>query len=323
MSSSTRRAGPTPMKATLAHELPADDDRWSYETKWDGMRILATVGPAGVSLVSAAGNDATSRFPELDALADALAGQRAVLDGEVVAFDDEGRADFGRLQPRMQRSGGGGVPATPIAFVAFDLLELDGHDTTALPYEDRRRLLTQLLEPGPRWRVTDAQVGGGPALLATAAAAGLEGLVAKRLGSTYEPGRRSPSWRKIKVRRRQELVVGGWTPGEGARGASLGALLVGYHDGSGALRYAGRVGSGYSAEELGRWARVLAGLATTHCPFDPVPPRPVARVARWVRPRLVVEVAFHEWTADGLLRHPSYVGQRFDKDPSSVVREDR
>jgi bifunctional non-homologous end joining protein LigD len=320
MAGSNRGDAPTPMKATLADHLPPDDEGWAYETKWDGMRVVATVGPTGVELVSAAGNDATDRFPELAGLAGAVAAQTAVLDGEVVAFDPDGRADFGRLQPRMQRRDGG-EGATPVVYVVFDLLELDGHDTTGLPYEDRRRLLTQLLEPGPSWRLTDAQVGGGQALLDAAAHAGMEGLVAKRLGSAYEPGRRSPSWRKVKVRRRQELVVGGWTAGEGARRASLGALLVGYHDDAGALRYAGRVGSGYSEVELRRWVAELAALATPDCPFEPPPPRPVERVGRWVRPELVVEVAFHEWTGEGVLRHPSYVGQRFDKDPVTVVRE--
>ena len=144
--------------------------------------------------------------------------------------------------------------------------------------------------------------------------------MAKRLDSPYEIGRRSATWRKLKVRRRQELVVGGWLPGEGNRHRTLGAVLVGYYD-DGRLIYAGRVGSGFDAAELSRWQTDLEALRTDRCPFDPPPPAPVARNATYVEPRLVIEVAFHEWTHDGHLRAPSYVGDRFDKDPTDVVRE--
>ena len=209
----------------------------------------------------------------------------------------------------------------PVAYVLFDLLWLDGLDVMAVPYEDRARLLGDLVEAGPTWRVTESHRGGGADLLAVMEAQGMEGLIAKRRASRYEPGRRSGAWRKVKVRRRQEFVVGGWLPGEGNRAQTLGALLIGYHDEGGALRYAGRVGTGFTEPELRVLSEVLAGSRRDTDPFDPPPPRAVELHARWVDPQLVVEVAFGEWTADGVLRHPSYLGRRADKDPARVVRE--
>src|SRR4051794_18119222 len=206
---------PAPMKAT-AGTLPQPEDGWAYEVKWDGMRVIVGVDETGVHAVSTNRIDVTARFPELDGLAAHLAGHRVVLDGEVVAFDG-GRTDFGTLQRRMHIASRAQAvrkqAETPVSFMAFDLLHLDGIDTTSLPYVDRRRLLSGLVEPGPSWQVPAYKVGDGAALLEAASAAQLEGLVAKQLTSTYQPGRRSPAWRKLKVRRRQELVVGGFTPG--------------------------------------------------------------------------------------------------------------
>lgn len=319
---------PKPMKAVTG-ELPADDDGWAYEIKWDGMRVVAGIDDGGLHAVSTRGLDVAPRFPELGPLAEGLRGHRVVLDGEVVAFE-AGRADFSRLQHRMhvadpsearRRAG-----TVPVAYVVFDLLQLDGHDTTVLPYLDRRRLLVDLVEPGPAWQVPAHRVGDGASLLAAAREQRLEGLMAKRLASRYEPGRRSPSWRKIKVRNRQEFVVGGWTAGAGGRSGHLGALLIGYHDpevspSADRLTFAGSVGTGFDRAELERLADLLAPLADTRCPFvDPLPP-PVVRTASWIRPVLVVEVTFAEWTPDGRLRHPSYLGRRTDRDPGEVVRE--
>jgi bifunctional non-homologous end joining protein LigD len=319
---------PKPMRAVTGG-LPSDDDRWSYEIKWDGMRAIGVIEDGRLRLWSANGLEATDRFPELAPLATALGGHAAVVDGEIVALDDRGNPAFGRLQPRMQARSEAAVArvmaTVPVVYVLFDLLAVDGVDTTALPYEERRRLLVDLLgdeqDDGHRsWRVTQAWTGGGGELLETVRERGMEGLVAKRLGSRYEAGRRSSAWRKVKARGEQELVVGGWLPGERGRAATFGALLVGYHDGD-ALRYAGRVGTGFTDAELRRWTVLLSELAQDECPFEPPPPPPVARTARWVRPEPVVEVAFAEWTADGLLRHPSYLGPRADKDPAEVVRE--
>jgi bifunctional non-homologous end joining protein LigD len=212
-----------PMKAISAG-VPTDDG-WAFEVKWDGMRVVAAVGDE-VRLTSAAGHDATDRFPELADLAPHLGASGVVLDGEVVALDGRGRADFGRLQPRMQARSPERVAhlrrSVPVTFVVFDLLHLDGHDTTALTYLERRGLLTDLVTPTERWLVPAHQVGDGPALHAAAADQGLEGIMAKRIDSPYLPGRRSPTWRKCKVRRRQEVVVGGWTPGQGGRGGGGG-----------------------------------------------------------------------------------------------------
>lgn len=317
-----------PMKATSAVNPPPDDDEWAYEIKWDGMRAIGFVTAGVLRLQSSNGFDATERFPELAALAAAIAPHDAVLDGEIVTFDEHGRPSFGLLQPRMQArratTAKERAVAQPAVYVLFDLLALDGHDITDQPYERRRALLLELVEPGSHWKVSEGWVGGGGELLSVMRDQGMEGLIAKRLGSRYEVGRRSRDWLKLKVRRRQELVVGGWLPGEGKRSGHFGALLVGYHDRhvqQQPLRYAGRVGTGFGEAELRRLLELLDTLETTNGPFDPEPPPSVVRAAHWVRPELVVEVAFGEWTNDGILRHPSYIGQRVDKAAAEVVRE--
>jgi bifunctional non-homologous end joining protein LigD len=315
--------GLTPMKA-ITGSLPTDDDGWAYEIKWDGMRLLAYCDPGatpGLRLQTTRGHDAAPRYPELAGLADAV-GRPAVVDGEVAVLDADGRSDFGRLQRRMHVVDAQGdlQVSDPVTFLAFDLLWLDGNDVTGVPYLDRHRLLSELLEEGPAWRVSPNHVGDGRTLYESAVARGLEGLIAKRVDSRYEPGKRSPAWRKVKIRRRHELVVGGWLPGEGNRSGSLGALLVGHHDDTG-LRYAGRVGTGFNETELRRLLGRLQERATDASPFVDELPAPVRRLARHVHPDLVVEVEFGEWTVDGRLRHPSYVGERFDKDPADVVRE--
>jgi bifunctional non-homologous end joining protein LigD len=312
------------MRATNG-ELPADDEGWAYELKWDGMRAIAFCREDGFRLQTSNGLDATDRFPELAPLGAALAGHDVILDGEIVTFAPDGRPDFGLLQGRMHVASPAAAAeraaAQPVAYVVFDLLWFDGHDVRPVPYDERKRLLADLVEPGPTWTVPEPQRGDGATLFEAVRDQGLEGLIAKRRDSAYETGRRSPAWRKIKVRRRQELVVGGWLPGAGNRASTLGALLVGYHDPAGALRYAGRVGTGFTDGELRALLDALAPIERPTGPFTPEPPRTVTRQARWVEPRLVVEVAFGEWTADGVLRHPSYLGRRVDKDPTRVVRE--
>jgi bifunctional non-homologous end joining protein LigD len=313
-----------PMKATSG-DLPQGDG-WVHEPKWDGMRVLAFVEGDRVRLQSVNLLDVTAGWPELDALPGALGVRAALLDGELVALDERGRPSFGRLQQRMHVGSRAEAlrraAAVPVAYVVFDLLHLDEHPLLELPLVERRRLLERLLEAGPTWQLSP-QHDDGAALYDAAAANDLEGVMSKRRDSPYEPGRRSRLWRKVKVRRRQEVVVGGWLPGEGGRAGRMGALLVGVHDAPGGpLRFAGRVGTGFSDAELERLAGHMAGLAQPDCPFDPPPPRAdLARGATWLRPELVVEVAFGEWTADGRLRHPSYLGERIDVDPARVVRE--
>jgi bifunctional non-homologous end joining protein LigD len=247
-----------------------------------------------------------------------------VLDGEVVAFDDTGRPSFGKLQTRMHVASAAEVrrraETVPITYVVFDLLHLDGHDVTPLPYVERRRLLTELVPDDGCWTVPKHRDSDGAALLDAVRAQGLEGVMAKRVDSPYLEGKRSNSWIKVKARLRQEFVVGGWQPGERGRAGHIGSLLVGVYDAD-VLRYTGKVGTGFTMRELDRLATILEPLEIAASPFDPPPPRLIARVAHYVRPELVAEVEFGEWTSDGVLRHPSYLGLRDDKPPTDVVRE--
>jgi bifunctional non-homologous end joining protein LigD len=315
-----------PMKAT-AGELPVGPG-WTYEVKWDGMRAVTFVDGDTLRVQSANLRDVTVSWPELAGLAEALPVDTAILDGELVATDEAGRPSFGRLQQRMHITSAAEAARraadVPVTYVVFDLLHLDGNDLTGLPLSDRRRLLAQVLEPGPRWRTSPVH-DDGAALLEAANAQGLEGVVAKREDSRYEPGGRVRTWLKVKVRLHQEVVIGGWIPGEGTRSGRIGALLVGVHDApgdGGPLRYAGRVGTGFTEAELGRLAARFAPLVVKACPFDPPPPRPdVVRGATWLRPELVAEVAYGEWTGDHRLRHPSYLGLRIDKDADQVTRD--
>ena len=313
-----------PMKAVTG-SLPQDESGWAFEIKWDGVRVLTCIRRHDVRMRSSRGNDITGRYPELHALAEALEGHDAILDGEVVAFDDEGRPSFGRLQTRMHVAGAAEVArraeTVPITYVVFDLLELDGNEVMPLPYTERRRLLIELLPDDGCWTVpAHREAGEGAALLHAVRERGLEGVMAKRVESPYLPGRRSSSWIKAKARLRQEIVIGGWQPGEKGRAGQLGSLLVGVYEGD-RLRYCGKVGTGFTMRELDRLAAILEPLAIDESPFDPPPPRLIARVAHYVRPDLVAEVEFGEWTGEGILRHPSYIGLRDDKNPRDVVRE--
>jgi bifunctional non-homologous end joining protein LigD len=311
-----------PMLARLA-KLPRDERRWAFEVKWDGVRAIAFVEGGRLRLQSRNGRDITPRYPELAALGRELGARPAILDGEVVAFDENGRPDFGRLQGRMHLASDAAVRRrmrdTPVAYVIFDLLYLDGRSRMGLPYDERRAALEELGLRGPAWQVAPAQREDGKALLEASRSLGLEGVVAKRRDSPYEPGRRSASWLKVKNVHRQDFVVGGWLPGEGGRSGRLGALLVGYHDDEGRLRYAGRVGTGFTESELVRLRDVLAPLAGDESPFEGRQP---PKAARFLRPELVAEVEFREWTQSGTLRAPSYKGLREDAAPSDVVREE-
>ncbi len=313
---------PLPMKAT-AGSLP-EGEGWVYEVKWDGMRAVVSVEDHVVRLQSANGKDATASFPELEGLGPSLGVASAVLDGEIVAFDDQGRPSFGRLQQRMhvadRRAAAARAELVPCMLALFDLLALDGRSLVGLPWSERRRLLEDLVEPGPHWQVPAVHTDGR-GLLDAATANELEGIIAKRVDSTYHPGGRTREWVKVKVRRRQEFVVGGWAPGKGNRGGRIGGLLVGYHEepGSPPLRYAGRVGSGLGQAELGLLEEQFSDMVVAACPFDPAPPRAHAVDAVWVRPELVVEVEYAEWTTEGRLRHPTYAGRRIDKDADQVT----
>jgi bifunctional non-homologous end joining protein LigD len=305
---------------------------WAFEMKWDGLRAVAYIGGGSLRLVSRTGRDITHAYPDLAGLAGAVraaGATSAVLDGEIVAPDpaapDLGVPSFEALQQRMNISSADDVrilaARIPVTYVAFDLLSLNGHALLDLPCAERRGLLGELRLDGPRWQSPPALAGlAGADALAASVQRGLEGVVAKRLASRYEPGRRSSSWVKAKNIRRQEAVVGGWQPGAGGRSGQIGSLLVGVYD-AGGLAYAGHVGTGFTQQVLDQLAARLAPLRQGASPFaTPVPPEH-ARHAVWAAPRLVVEVAFTQWTSAGRLRGPSYKGLRDDKDPRDVVRE--
>ncbi len=315
---------PRPMLATLG-KLPAPgvDERYAYEMKWDGVRALAVVGPGGLKLYSRTGRDMTVAYPEVAGLAGAV-GVDAVLDGEIVAFDNSGRVSFSALQPRMQIGNAAAAAKlaaeAPCVWLGFDVLSLDGVDRTAQPYTDRRDLLESLGLASGCWQVPPYFHGGGPEALELSRAQRLEGVVAKLLTSRYEPGRRAASWIKVKHVSTQAVVVGGWRPGRGGLSGGLGSLLVGL-PGSAALVYCGRVGTGLTVAARSALLAQLEGLASSANPFGVTVPAPDAREARWVEPVLVGEVSFTEWTPDGKLRAPVWSGLRTDVDPASIVRE--
>jgi bifunctional non-homologous end joining protein LigD len=246
------------------------------------------------------------------------------LDGEIVSFDAQGRPSFRRLQQRMHVGDAAAAArlagSDPVVILLFDLLWLDGESLLRQPYTQRRQRLEALGLAGAAWQTPAAFHGRGAEAVAVSKEQGLEGVLAKRLTSTYMPGRRSPDWVKIKNLRTQEVVLGGWTAGTGRREGMIGALLLGLPDKSGQLGYVGKVGTGFTDAMLRDLAADLRPLARKTSPFLDVP-RPDARDARWVSPRLVGEVAFSEWTGDGRLRHPAWRGLRPDKSPEQVARE--
>jgi len=306
--------------------LPRDQEHWGFEVKWDGVRALAYCDGGAVELESRNLLEITARYPELAGLATALGEEhRAVLDGEVVAFSDGGRPSFQRLQSRMHVTGAAEVRRrmadTPVVYFLFDVLWLDGQWLVEQPYAARRAVLEGLLDgrTAPAWQVSPSHAGEGSALEAATRQQGLEGVVAKRLDSRYELGRRSRAWVKVKHLRRQELIIGGWLSGEGGRSGRIGALLLGYYDDAGVLRYAGRVGTGFTVAELDRLLRVLSPLRRDTSPF--ATPIPEQRLATFVEPSVVAEVAFSEWTGAGVIRQASYQGIREDKDARDVRRD--
>jgi bifunctional non-homologous end joining protein LigD len=287
-----------PMMATLG-VLPAeaDDHLWSYEIKWDGYRTLAFVHAGGVRLQSRSQLDVTSKYDEVRDLAGSVNASAAVLDGELVCFDATGRPSFEALQRHT----------TQAVFHAFDVLSIDGNDTVDLPYEQRRSILLDLVEPGDNWLVPAHRIGDGAALLAATLERGMEGVMAKRLGAIYQIGKRSPLWRKVKNRQRVTVTIGGFSAGSGTRSSRFGALLVGV-PGPDGLRFAGGVGTGFTQRRLDELQARLTALQTTMCPFDPEPPREYRRGATWVRPELSATVEIAEFTNDGLVRQASFIG---------------
>jgi len=306
--------------------LPISDDGWAYEMKWDGLRALAFVSGRQIRLASRTGRDITFVYPELAGLGSAVGVDQTVLDGEIVAFGGGAWPDFEALQQRMNISTAAQARAlsaqVPVSYLAFDLLWLDGRTLLTEPYSLRRELLESLGLQSGRAQVPPSFVGeSGADIQAVSKQQHLEGIMAKRLSSRYEPGRRTTAWRKIKNVHRQEVVIGGWKPGEGGRAGWIGSLLVGVHDEDGALIYAGHVGTGFTQQTLRMLGERLAPLRRDASPFASTVPPEDARFARWVEPELVADIEFGAWTKSGRLRAPAYKGLRADKDPAEVVRE--
>lgn len=314
-----------PMYATIGREVPGGDD-WVYEPKYDGVRVLGFVDGSGARLVTRNGKEKTEQFPEIvEALRDAGArgGLPLVLDGEVVAMRKGKPLRFQALQDRMHLRDPEGIreqaKSFPAALIAFDLLQDGGQSLVDRPWEERRAALERLFAglDSPRLQVTEVLTSTGEKSLDKARRGGWEGVIAKRRGAPYRPGRRSDDWLKLKVEYRQEFVVGGWTDPQRTR-PHLGSLLVGYFDGD-QLVFAGGVGTGFNRESLREMRERLSALERKTPPFAE-PPR-TRTTAHWVKPEVVVELRFTEWTADARLRQPVYLGVRDDKPAREVTRE--
>ncbi|MCU1399985.1 MAG: putative ATP-dependent ligase [Acidimicrobiales bacterium] len=298
----------SPMKATSG-ALPRGAD-WRYEPKWDGHRVIVRMHRGTVDAISSSGQNRIDRWPWLATAVAASCAGDVILDGEVIALDDDGRHSF-QLVGRSDR---------PHAFVVFDILGVGGNDLLGRPWSERRDLLAEHVHPLPPLSITPVS-DDADAMLSATKANGFEGVIAKRIDSIYLAGRRTSSWIKVKHRFEQELVIGGYLLGEGNRATSFGSILVGYHDPPGGpLRFGGAVGTGFNEVTLRALQRQFAELTTSDCPFDPVPKLPRGR-AMWLTPTLVAQVSFAEWTEAGHLRHPVYQGLREDKSPEDVVRE--
>ena len=309
-----------PMLATLASK-PFSDPDWLYEIKWDGFRVQAVIDNGKVRTWTRSLKDAETYFPRLLTPPSWIEARQAIVDGEVVAIDDDGRPDFPLLQTKLGQAGVGGLVYQP-----FDLLYLDGRSLLGVPLEDRKRLLRSVIRDHPRVRYASHVEGEGLAFFEAAKARGLEGIVAKLRRSPYEPGRRSNAWLKFKIRPEQELVVGGWTPGQG-NAKDLGALAVGYYE-DGKLRFGGKVGAGFTGGIRKELLAKMQALVQDDPPFDPPPPKDYKGrwggdlgAVTWIRPELVMRAELGGWTRDGVVRQASYKGLEPDRDPKTVRRE--
>ena len=300
-----------PMLATHGSVAALKASQWAFEAKWDGYRLLVEADHGEVRLRSRSGRDITKEFPQLDSLADELTDHHVVLDGEVVALDASGVPRFSEMQNRAR--------ATRIEFRAFDLLYLDGRSLLRAKYRDRRKLLETLAASGGL-NVPDLLPGDGAEALDYSRKRQWEGVIAKKRDSTYQPGRRSASWVKDKYWNTQEVVIGGWRAGEGGRTSGIGSLLMGIPAADG-LHFAGRVGTGFTERDLASLKKTLAPLQTDESPFNARLSTQDAKGVTFVKPTLVGEVRYSEWTSDGRLRQPSWRGLRPDKEPGEVVRE--
>jgi bifunctional non-homologous end joining protein LigD len=314
-----------PMKAKLVEEPPGAGD-WIYELKFDGIRLIGVKRDDKVSLLSRNESELTKRFPEIVEAIKALPARECVIDGEVVALDEEGRSSFQLLQAREMAG-----RKSPVYFYAFDLLQLDGKSLFSLPLEARKNVLEKLCaDAGDPVRYSGAIGGDAQRLLEEVKRRDLEGIIGKQRNSVYEPGRRSGAWIKLKCVHEQEFVIGGYTPPQGAR-KYFGAILVGYYEDK-KLAFAGKVGTGFTAKSLSMLHKKFQKEARDDCPFVDLPSKQngqwvqditpsMMRKMRWVNPVFVCEIKFAEWTRDKKLRAPVFLGLREDKKPGEVVRE--
>lgn len=315
-----------PMLASLS-KGPFDSREWAFEPKWDGVRTIAFVDGGDVRLQSRNLRDVTAQYPEVEtAMAQALVGAyQAVVDGEIVALDPEGRPSFQLLQPRMHQTDPGRIRAlrrtTPVFYYVFDLLWVDGEDLTTKSLRERKRRLGEAVQPMGAVRLSEHVAGDGVALYEAAKEKGLEGIVAKRLDAPYVQGRTS-LWLKVKAKRGVDCVIGGWTEGQGGRTKALGAVLLGVYEDGERLRYIGHAGTGFDERTMRDLLEALREREVKDPPFALVPPKTNAP-AHWARPELVCTVEFTEWTAEGVLRHPSYKGLRADVDPKECRGAER
>jgi bifunctional non-homologous end joining protein LigD len=299
--------------------IPEPQEEWNFELKWDGVRAICYIDGPRIRIQSRNAVDITARYPEFSDLPGKLTEERLILDGEIVALDRDGRPSFSRLQQRMHASAEQAKRIqrkVPVQYFIFDILFVGDRSLIEAPYRERREILDRVGLAHPRVRIPRSYTGGGEEILSAARAHGLEGIVCKLSNSAYEPGRRSPSWRKVKIVKTQDLVIGGWTPQENAQ--RIGSLLLGRYTPDARLEYVGNVGSGFSDFEHQILLPKLKALEIGQNPFDAAVPK---KNVRFVSPALVAEVEYRRWPEGGKIQQAAYKGLRSDKRADETMPE--